>query len=454
MTIVQRPRVDRIQIRLDKDRSKRKFDLRGYLLVWGTVVSAGQNLEYMESDGAPRDGWIEHVPESTVFNQGALDTLKNAPITLNHPPEMLDTSNTSRYQVGSVIELKRDGDKLRALHQITDARALDAIDSGVFELSPGYIADIDETAGEVNGVRHDAVQVGRVYNHHSIVPEARAGHSNKLDSLRRAFRMDGLSISRQQQQRRRDNTMGDEADTEKRDYELGEETFTLPVAIVDRLESLEKKVAGKAEDAEHDEEKEGEGSSEGDDDDDDDKEESEDSDKRDKDEGKRGDALTRGDIGSIAKLVTTAVLKTQLKQTAKADAVAKRRAAVITEARAFLPQSYNFDGQSAAKIMFDAVVAVNPDSKGKAEKYRNDAGVLRGMFVMLRDPKRGDGAPIGGTGENVSAQKRRWTMDASVIRRDERVAKTTRSFRRLRMIGQQLSQDVSDRFGDDLEKAG
>lgn len=246
--------------------------------------------------------------------------------------------------------------------------------------------------------------------------------------------------------------MAIDAEDEKRDYELGEETFTLPVAIVDRLESLEKKVAGKAEDAEHDEEEEGEGSSEGDDDDDDD--ESEDSDKRDKDEGKRGDALTKDDIGSIVKLVAGAVIKTQSKQQARADAVAKRRAAVITEARAFLPQSYNFDGQSAAKIMFDAVVAVNPDSKGKAEKYRNDAGVLRGMFVMLRDPKRGDGAPIGGTGENVSAAKRRWTMDASVIRRDERVAKTTRSFRRLRMIGQQLSQDVSDRFGDDLEKAG
>ena len=247
--------------------------------------------------------------------------------------------------------------------------------------------------------------------------------------------------------------MAIDAEDEKRDYELGEETFTLPVAIVDRLESLEKKVAGKAEDAEGDEdEEEGETSSEGDDEDKEESEDSDSSDKSDKDEGKRGDALTRKDIGSIVSLVAGAVLKTQTKQQAKADAVAKRRAAVITEARAFLPQSYNFDGQSAAKIMFDAVVAVNPDAKGKAEKHRKDAGILRGMFVMLKDPKRGDAAPLGGDGKNHAAPTQRWVMDASIKRRDARIVQTQRSSRRLGKIGQQLCDHVCDTFGDEVEK--
>lgn len=249
--------------------------------------------------------------------------------------------------------------------------------------------------------------------------------------------------------------MAIDADEEKKDYELGEETFSLPVAIVDRLESLEQKVAGKATDAEGDEDDEDPPADDEDDDEpkDDDSPKDDDEPKSDKD--KRGDALTRGDIGSIVTLVAGAVLKTQSKQQARADSVAKKRAAVITEARAFLPQSYNFDGKSAAKVMLDAIVAVNPDAKGKAEKYRKDAQVLRGMFVMLKDPKRGDGAPpIGGDGKNTQAPTQRWVMDACVIRRDARIAKTQRSFRRLGMIGVQLSQHVSDSYGDELEKAG
>ncbi len=449
MAKVRRYRIDRIQVRLDK--SERVTDNRGYLMVWGTVVSAGQRLEYNKSDGAPRDGWIEYVPESTVFNSDAMATLENAPITLNHPPENLNTDNTSRFQVGSVVKLKRDGKMLRALHQITDQRALDAIDSGVFELSPGYTAMIDETAGESEGGRHDAVQESRVYNHHSIVPEARAGSENaldKLDSTLWTARMDGLAISKPTQNRKTDQ-MADETKDEKQDYELEGETFSLPVVIVDRLKTQDKALKDEK-DAEHEEEEE-EKEEEDNKKDEEEKDEKDEDGKKDKSDSSK--YLTHGDLATIVTNITSGVEKSQAKVAKKRDAAAKQRAEVIEAARPHLAESFKCDGKSAAEIMYQAIVSNSPDMKAKASAARKDASVLRGMFAMLQTPQRKDAKPLGGSGKDQSAPVV-MRMDAAVKRRTHRVDSTTRSFRRVGKIGDQLAKHAADLYEEAMEKAG
>ena len=163
------PRIDRVLTRLDK---KLERDSRGFARVWGKVVPVNALLTYGKADGYDADEHVEFVPESTVNDPEALSTLLFAPITMPHPPEMLDSSNTARHQIGTVIDTKIERGVLLALHQFTDDTALKRIDGGVVELSPGYTAEIDETPGTFDGKPYAAIQRNRRYNHQAVVHQA------------------------------------------------------------------------------------------------------------------------------------------------------------------------------------------------------------------------------------------------------------------------------------------
>ena len=400
-------RVDRISIRFDM--STVQDDPRGYLSVWGTVITGGTLLTYGRGDGLDVDEWIELVPDDTVFDESALATLKHSPITFHHPPEMLDTTNTSRFQVGTLTDWKRFDRKLRALHQFTDDRVIQAVRAGVIELSPGYTALIDRRPGRHNGRPYHAIQRDRVYNHEAVVPEARAGHDNaldRIDALRKIFRTDDLRVSTL----RKADTMA----TIKLPDGTEEEVSDTVAAAFNQL--IEANSGGDGDDAPPtNDNSEGEGggrpSSDADDDDD---EDSTDDAPAPASGGRASSTsvtvttdskpVTRGEllqvIASTRKDTATDVLKALDKRDAKARADSATQAEVIAGAKRVLPRSYSYDGKPVETIMFDAIVAAKPGAKAKAGKIRKDSGRLRGMFDMLvEDAPEGDRTDSGGLGQ-------------------------------------------------------
>jgi hypothetical protein len=154
-------------------------DAQGYARLSGTVITGNKLLRYGRADG--QDGEIvELVPPETVAEPAAIESLLHKPITHLHPPSMLDASNTARHQSGTVTKLDIVDGRMDFEGLFTDQRLLDAIDGGTVEVSAGYTARIDRTPGELSGARYDAIQRERRYNHLAIVPAGRAGSSSSL----------------------------------------------------------------------------------------------------------------------------------------------------------------------------------------------------------------------------------------------------------------------------------
>lgn len=153
-----------------------RLDENGYLRIDGTAAKAGV-LTYLLPDGNIRR---EYVPAETLFNSDSLATLTGAPVTVEHPG-VLTTDTASQYSRGSVPKADADGDKLRVGVVVTGKDAIDAIQSGKRQLSPGYRAELDFTPGEYDGQKYDAVQTKRVYNHLAIVSRARGGDECRLN---------------------------------------------------------------------------------------------------------------------------------------------------------------------------------------------------------------------------------------------------------------------------------
>lgn len=158
-----------------------KFDDNGYLRVDGIAAKAGI-LTYLLPNGDIRR---EYVPAETLFNADSLDTLRGAPVTVEHPG-VLSPETSSQYSRGSVPKADADGEKLKVGVVVTGKDAIEAIQGGKRQLSPGYRAELDFTPGEYQGQKYDAVQTRRIYNHLAIVSSARGGDECRLhlDSLK------------------------------------------------------------------------------------------------------------------------------------------------------------------------------------------------------------------------------------------------------------------------------
>ena len=123
-----------------------------------------------------------------VFAPMAMQSFGLAPLTNRHPrepsgkPIMLTAGNTARYQVGSVVEPRQDGDHVAAIVQVTDANAIDDVEAGRTQLSCGYDCALEFTPGVTSsipgvpdGQRYDAIQRDIRGNHVALVDSGRAG---------------------------------------------------------------------------------------------------------------------------------------------------------------------------------------------------------------------------------------------------------------------------------------
>src|SRR5688500_3537555 len=81
----------------------------GWLKAEGFLTRAGV-FAYSNPDGSER---LELRPEEEVFDVDSIKSLALVPFTDDHPIEVLDSTNTKKYQVGTVGEVvRRDGDLL------------------------------------------------------------------------------------------------------------------------------------------------------------------------------------------------------------------------------------------------------------------------------------------------------------------------------------------------------
>lgn len=163
--------------------SKPTRDSNGWLRADGYIARPGI-LEYKRADGT---AWREYRPPEEAFKADALESFEAVPFTDDHPRAgRLDAGNTREFQVGTVSQVRQDGDRVRARILVTDARVIAKMEAGKLELSCGYDCEVLDTPGTTpDGQRYDAIQTNVRGNHVALVDAARAGPEFRvrLDSL-------------------------------------------------------------------------------------------------------------------------------------------------------------------------------------------------------------------------------------------------------------------------------
>lgn len=147
------------------------------------VLSRVGVFDYVQPDGKIRK---EYRPAEEVFHADHLASIAAKPITDEHHGR-ITAANARGKIIGSTLSPGRqDGENV-----IGDIIIHDSASTAVKrELSLGYTLDLDETPGEFNGVRYDAVQRNLRVNHLALVNKGRAGNARlNLDAA------DAVSVS-------------------------------------------------------------------------------------------------------------------------------------------------------------------------------------------------------------------------------------------------------------------
>lgn len=167
--------------RLDRGglRSPRKTP-QGFLRVDGHATRVGV-LEYVDASypgGVRRE---LRLPED-LFHFDSLASYEGAPVTDDHPPEMVTATNARTYQRGtSMTQGRRDGDHVAVDLQIVDENLIAKVGNGKVELSNGYQVKLDPTSGvhPLYG-RYDCIQRDIRLNHIAVVDVGRAGPTSRI----------------------------------------------------------------------------------------------------------------------------------------------------------------------------------------------------------------------------------------------------------------------------------
>lgn len=164
----------------------------GYLVADALVARANNIQDYRASelgmtDRDPNDVIRVFRPESEVFAVDSLRSASRLPITLDHPPVMVDASNWREYAKGEGgEEILRDGEFMRVPLRVTDAVAVDSVQRDRQEFSLGYSAEVVMDAGEYQGQAYDAKATNIRYNHLAACRAARGGPELRITDERPA----------------------------------------------------------------------------------------------------------------------------------------------------------------------------------------------------------------------------------------------------------------------------
>ena len=151
----------------------------GYLVATSRVARTGVQ-DYLASElGMFGDHVVKvYRPEQEVFAKDAMSSLTHAPVTVDHPAQMVDADNWRDLSVGEVgSEVMRDGEWLTVPLIVKDARGIDAAGSTHKEISMGYTAELKDAP---DGADYDKVMTNIRFNHLALVPRGRAGSEARI----------------------------------------------------------------------------------------------------------------------------------------------------------------------------------------------------------------------------------------------------------------------------------
>lgn len=150
----------------------------GYLCVKGIAARTGV-YQYVSTElDLPGPARIVNVyrPPEEVFAPESMASYIDKDVTNDHPSDLVNSTTFREVSVGHVRGVERDGDNLVVDMIIKDQSAIDEIESGKAELSPGYTAEYVEEPGQApDGTLYELVQRDIKINHNAVVNAARAG---------------------------------------------------------------------------------------------------------------------------------------------------------------------------------------------------------------------------------------------------------------------------------------
>lgn len=163
----------------------------GYLVADALVARANNIQEYLAgelglTDRAPGEVVRIFRPESEVFAADSMASAAHRPITIDHPPVMVDAKNWKQYARGEMgDEIARDGEFVRVPVKVMDAEAIESVLADRQEFSMGYGVDLDMTAGSYKGQAYDGSVKNIRYNHLAACRTARGGAELRITDERR-----------------------------------------------------------------------------------------------------------------------------------------------------------------------------------------------------------------------------------------------------------------------------
>ena len=149
----------------------------GFLICHSVPICRTGTQEYLPQEiGVEEDKPIITVlrTPAEVFKPAAIASFEGKPVTDDHPPVALDSTNYSAYTKGAIQNVRRgtgeDDDKLVCDIVIYDSTLISKVEAGKREISCGYDCKYIPNG---DGTYHQADIIG---NHVAIVDSGRAGH--------------------------------------------------------------------------------------------------------------------------------------------------------------------------------------------------------------------------------------------------------------------------------------
>lgn len=335
----------------------------GYLKVRARIARTGIQ-SYTDASGGIR---LEYRPEEEVASSEALDSFREKCLTKEHPPVLLDASNTKDYAVGfTSADVSYSDGFVESTLTVTDKETIEEIMRGnVREVSCGYKVDyVDQPGTTPDGQHYDGIQKNIRGNHVAIVKRARGGANVRLmlDSADAAvtelitlkeetimpanIAFDGVSFEADSALAaavvaEREDAKASYADM-KRKYD---EAMASASKMKEEMDAMEKEMKGKMDAAEG-----------------------------------RADALSQELEAAKADL--------EAAQQVNVDSLVEERIALIDKARISLDSAFDFAGKNAREIMEASIKAV----RGDADLSERSDDYVTAMFDTLAESPRTDSA--------------------------------------------------------------
>jgi len=386
------PMAMRDSIRLVVDQGNIRKSKDGYLVASARIARTGIQLYDGREVGRPDLDTVRvYRPPDEVFSKKTMQSLAHKPITLEHPPQMVDAGNWDKYAIGHIgDEVTRDGDTVRVPMVIMDGKAIKTYErDGVCELSVGYSTELKWGQGATpDGEIYDAMQTAIRGNHLAVVPAARGGSRLRIgDDQQKGKPMAQILIG--------DRLIDFESEAQAKhvkDY-------------IASIADVKKKDADEAEEEQEEE-------------------------KKTRGEKDAAFAALKGENAVLKKQLEDALAKSDVKAL---DARAKERIDLLLKADAAMEGRGNFDGKEDAQIRREVVTA----KLGDAAKDLSDAelvGAFRAVTANLK-PRSGtdrlaDSLSLLGQGGGADQNNPKALKDAAYqayVKRQQDAWKTTPS---------------------------